>query len=576
MSINLGNITLPVGAAISRYALLGKSGAGKTNTGTVMAEEFISAGVPTIIIDPLGKMWGLRSSADGTEAGLPVSVLGGAHGDAPLRADRGAVVAEALAEGVSAVLDMSLMERDEQQQFVSDFLPVLARRASRVLHLIVEEAETFAPERTTSKAHARCRAACTVFARTARNSGIGWTFSTQRAQILAKEVIDSAEVLIAMRMTGELAQDAIGAEVKSRVGKVCAGDIMAALPVLARGEAFLIPDSDWLDGVALNSSAKIRFRPRSTFDSATPPKVGETRTAPTVLAAVDLHRLSEAMQPDTEVMAAGTPGGKAEADISRGTRPSESEIEARIAAAVQAKHDEIVQLSTAQFQHDLHTQAQAHRNALVAIRAEVDQAIAKIIHVSSDSDTSEPLTKADTPRTARPPAPATATSKSPLKAGSLEQRILDALDWWSSVSVTAPTREQVAFLARAKPTGGHFANTLSSMKTAGLIEYLRPGCISPTSTGVARANRSAAPLTRQALLDAARSVITEGGQRRIFDTLAQSRANFGRGALAKLAGFTEGGGHYANTLSAMKTAGLITYPEKGSVALSDTFKWGGK
>lgn len=53
----------------ARIALLGKRGAGKTYTCRKLAEELVTAGVQSVIIDPMGVFWGLRSSADGTQEG---------------------------------------------------------------------------------------------------------------------------------------------------------------------------------------------------------------------------------------------------------------------------------------------------------------------------------------------------------------------------------------------------------------------------------------------------------------------------------------------------------------------------
>lgn len=302
------DLALPVDAAAARYVILGKSGTGKTSGDAVLIEEFIGAGVPTVVLDPLGKMWGLRSSSNGDAAGLPIAILGGAHGDVPLRADRGAYVADMLADGVSAVLDLSQFTHDDQCTFVADFLPRLTKRVRVNMHVAIEEAETFAPERTSSKAHARARAASTVFGRTARNYGIGWTYSTQKAQILSKEVIDAADVFIAMKMTGELAQAAIGAEVRSRVGKALGAQIMEALPGLARGHAWFIPDDDWLGGVpGPREPTPFHFRWRRTFEVRAP-KVGEERRAPRVLAPVDLKHLREVMAEDASVGEEGAEG----------------------------------------------------------------------------------------------------------------------------------------------------------------------------------------------------------------------------------------------------------------------------
>jgi hypothetical protein len=79
-------LVLPVEAVTETFAILAKRGAGKTYTAAVLVEEMMGAGLPVVIVDPVGVWWGLRSSADGTTEGLPVVIFGGDHADLPLAA----------------------------------------------------------------------------------------------------------------------------------------------------------------------------------------------------------------------------------------------------------------------------------------------------------------------------------------------------------------------------------------------------------------------------------------------------------------------------------------------------------
>jgi DNA helicase HerA-like ATPase len=88
------DLSLPLDAATETFAILGKRGAGKSNTEVVMAEEFSAAGIPFVTIDPKGDWWGIRSSADGKSPGLSVPVFGGRHGDVPLEATAGPMLAD--------------------------------------------------------------------------------------------------------------------------------------------------------------------------------------------------------------------------------------------------------------------------------------------------------------------------------------------------------------------------------------------------------------------------------------------------------------------------------------------------
>jgi len=288
--IQLGaGVQFPLAAAQGRYLVFGKSGAGKTNTDVTLAEEFLANGAPTGILDVLGNMWGLRSSADGLQPGFAIPILGGRYGDLPLLASQGSEVAGILARGTSAILDVSLLSHDEQQEFARDFFSDLPRCIEVPVHIIVEEAERVAAARSTSKAHFAASSAASEFSRQCRNEGVGWTFSTQRVDHVAHDILNAASVLVAMQNSDEDEQRSIAAQVASRFGRSKARKILATFANLKRGEAWLLADSAWLgDDEAEALPVRFRFRLRSTYDSAKPRRLGENRALPSVRADVDL------------------------------------------------------------------------------------------------------------------------------------------------------------------------------------------------------------------------------------------------------------------------------------------------
>src|SRR3954468_16788625 len=70
----------PTAALDDRIAIVGTAGSGKTYTAKGFVERLLDAGARVAIVDPLGVWWGLRAGATG-EAGYPVVVFGGRHGD---------------------------------------------------------------------------------------------------------------------------------------------------------------------------------------------------------------------------------------------------------------------------------------------------------------------------------------------------------------------------------------------------------------------------------------------------------------------------------------------------------------
>ncbi len=87
---------------------MGRRGSGKTFGAGRLVEQLVGHGDQVVILDPVGVWWGLRLAADGKRPGLKIPVFGGSHGDIPLQATGGKIVAELVAEsGTSLVLDVS-------------------------------------------------------------------------------------------------------------------------------------------------------------------------------------------------------------------------------------------------------------------------------------------------------------------------------------------------------------------------------------------------------------------------------------------------------------------------------------
>lgn len=58
--------TLPLDAALQKFAILGISGSGKSSTAAVLAGEMCQNNLPWIALDPVSVWWGLRAARDGS------------------------------------------------------------------------------------------------------------------------------------------------------------------------------------------------------------------------------------------------------------------------------------------------------------------------------------------------------------------------------------------------------------------------------------------------------------------------------------------------------------------------------
>ena len=465
-------------------ALLGKRGAGKTYATRVLAEELHKAHVQTVILDPMGVFWGLRSSADGHREGLPIPVFGGAHGDAPLESTAGALMADLVVDdGLSMILDISeFNSRTQERAFAAAFFDRLYRRNRTLVHVIIDEADLFAPQRPRGQ-DAPLLATMENLVRRGRNRGIGVTMASQRAATLNKDVLTQVDALVAMRVTAPQDRDAIREWVR---GQGTADDwekIAPSLPALENGECWWwIPEKKILK--------QVQVRGTRTFDSSPTRTRGAASRVPTTLAAVDLDAISTRIAATVERAKATDPR-----ELTRQVRDLEQALAAARRAPVDAPApvpavvDELAQgrLDEARTaleeavarlrSHETHFE-QAITDLLeqgASVRTDVEEAADQVAGVLADVSGPRPRTPA------RPAGPPAATSPAPAPHPVLEpdhapaepsraatggekgltpahRRLLDALAVLEAVGLHNVPRAQLAFFAGVSPRSSGFAN----------------------------------------------------------------------------------------------------------------------
>lgn len=286
------DLDLPLEIVTQPCGILARRGWGKTYTAKLLAEGMIRAGAQVVIVDPVGVWYGLTMSADGTGPGLEIPVLGGLHGDVELREGDAAAVARLVAEeGLTAVLDVSLMSKAARQRFVARLAEGIfqGKKTHRsALHIILEEAQLFAPQRSARGDTAVMLGAVEDLCRLGRNVGIGYTLVSQRPQSVNKEVLNQVEVLIVGQISGPHERAAINDWVVHQDFDVAA--MVQELPSLQQGEAFFWSPS-WL-----REARRIRVGQITTFDSSSTPVVGARDVKPVARPSVDPEALREALE----------------------------------------------------------------------------------------------------------------------------------------------------------------------------------------------------------------------------------------------------------------------------------------
>jgi hypothetical protein len=566
------DFNLPLDAVTQTFAILAKRGVGKTYTALVLVEELLEARAQVLVADPVGVCWGLRAAANGKDPGLPIIVLGGEHGDVPLEATAGKVIAEFVVETRSSVvLDLALFRKGDQVRFMTDFAETLYHRNRAPLHLVLDEADAFAPQRP-MHGQERMLGAIQDLVRRGRARGIGVTLVTQRAAVLSKDVLTQVEVLVALRTIAPQDRDAIDAWIQAHDAHGQRGEFMASLASLPIGTAWFWSPG-WLDVFR-----KVKIRARTTFDSSATPKVGETAKAPKRLAPVDLEALKGRITATIE---------RAKAEDPRELRRQVAELKAQLAHVGKSPTSGRRPPDKPPKPIEIPVLSAAHVTRLEAALRTADRAIEKLgtikdgaqAAITALAEAARPIAEglkalrlgpwaptganpvwlaAHVAPTARPETvralgaiARTASPHAGEKMPIAERKILSALAQYE-----VRTKVQVAIIAGYAHSGGGFNNALSACRTkgwlAGPVEQLRI-----TDAGVAALGPVEALPTGR---DLAEHWLRQLGkaERLILITLLDVYPQaLTKEVLGEKTGYAADGGGFNNACSRLRTLELI-------------------
>jgi uncharacterized protein len=549
------------------FALLAKKGAGKTYTGRVMAEEFWEAKVPFVVLDPMGAWWGLRSSADGDSDGIPVAIFGGDHADAPLERTGGTLMADLVVEeGLSMILDMrGFGTRAAERQFALDFLERLYRRNRDLVHLFIDEADLFAPQKPQAGDQPLLGVTENIVRR-GRNNGIGCTLITQRSAVLNKDVLTQVDGLVAMRMLSPQDRNAIDAWVQDHGDMEIARSVKASLPELSNGECWWwIPELDVLK--------RVQVRRSRTFDSSPTKKRGERRRQPKSFADIDLSAIEAKMADTIERAKAEDPKelrrriAQLERELKQ--RPTEKQVETK----VETVEVPVLDPGKLAVLNDIVEELAGVAGKIVAATNDVTAALGKLKARPPAPAVRQP---APTPR----PQPQQRSTPTPWRepSGDLtapQQRVLDALAWLEAVGFPQPTKIQVGFIAGyrvGKRVGGTFGNILGQLRGEGLIDYPAPALAQLTDDGRQLATMPDIEQTSEGLQQAVYARL-DGPERRVLEVLVEAWPDaLSKQDVGTAAGYTVGdrvGGTFGNILGRLRSLGLIDYPSAGLARAED-------
>lgn len=319
---------MPLQAVTETFGILAARGAGKSNTAAVMAEGMWKNSLPFCVVDPVGAWWGLRSAGAGDAKGYAIPIFGGRHGDVPLERTGGRLVADIVAgDQLTCVLDLTEFESEAaKKQFLLDFAVRLYQKNQDPLHLFLEEADDYIPQRP-MRDEARLLRAWENIVRRGRSRGLGMTMITQRSASINKNVLTQVQTLIVMRTTGP--QDRKAVEEWVRYNDI-SRDILSSLSELENGEAWI-----WSPQF-LKCIERIKVRRRWTYDSGATPSVRAQRN-PATLADINVESLRSQMA-DTVA--------RAEAEDPKILHRRIAELERELKAARRAPPEAVVEAET--------------------------------------------------------------------------------------------------------------------------------------------------------------------------------------------------------------------------------------
>jgi uncharacterized protein len=563
--------TIPREAVTQTFGILAKRGVGKTYAGAVMVEEMLKHEQQVVVVDPVGVWWGLRSSADGKEPGFAIVVFGGEHGDLPLEEHAGEIVAQAIIEnGFSAVIDLSLFRKGAQVRFMTAFAEALYRLNRKPLHLMVDEADEFAPQRPMHGSE-RLLGSFEDIVRRGRARGLGVTLITQRAAVLNKNVLTQIEVLIILRNISPQDREAIEAWTEIHGTKEQLKHLSESMASLAIGNAWFWSPG-WLD-----IFQKITVRKRITFDSSATPKIGEVAKRPKALAEINLDQLGAQIKATAESAKANNP-----AEIKKQLAAANQELAKlrAVAASPPAKPAKapapvklppmISEARLKQFGEQIERlELTADRALLVVEHAKQLQAQVIECHGAIKNFGAGPARTNGPgpapvahpvrmlPRAQRPAPAAAAASNGELD--NAQQKILDTVKMLRARGLV-PNREMIARWHSTSnregihPNGGSYGQNLAKLRAEGYLA----GC-ELTDKGAAAAR------DLQTGFDAARGTVTPS-QDKILHQLA-SYQEHSRESLAEALGIHPNGGSYGQNLARLRVMGLIT--ERGPIKITE-------
>lgn len=579
---------LPEKALAMHTIALAKTRAGKSSVLRLIVEHGLDQGRPVCIIDPKGDWWGIKSSANGKQAGYPVVIFGGEHADVPINEHAGAHVAELVATGNRpALIDLGGWMPAERTRFFIAFASTFFRMTRGARWLVIDECHNFAPQgKVLDPDSGKMLHWANRLASEGAGKGVTLFSASQRPQKVHKDYVTSHDTLIALRSVHPLDR----AQVKDWMAGVDpkkAIEIDGQLATLDRGEAYV-----WSPEAKFGPK-RLQFPLFSTFDSFAAPKGDEHIAKLKGWAAVDLDDVKAKLAVVVEEAKKSDPKAL-KAEVARLTRELSAAQKHPAAASQPAaglSDAEIQNIRDAAFRDGAASREgdvtdafnagadsvlAAADKGLEAARATIASARQKLAPPKTKAiaapraTATAPTVGAISPKPLHRPAPVVRPAPTPSGDGisASQSRILEALAFWLSIDIERPSRAQVGAAAGYSPSSGNFGNLLGQLRAIGYVDYPAPNLVCLTDEGVAIAPAGGDAIPVRDRL----AKILSNSQAKILDAMPIDGSEISREDLGAATGYSHTSGNFGNLLGQLRTLGLIEYPRTGFVAV-ETWVW---
>ncbi|WP_136687945.1 ATP-binding protein [Halorhabdus amylolytica] len=246
-------VSLPVVEVLTgRGFITGKSGSGKSNSASVIAENLLDKGFGLLIVDIDGEYYGLKEEYEILHVGADEEC------DIQVTTDHaGKLATLALEQNVPIILDVSsFLDEDEARELLTAVARQLfakAKKCKQPFLLLVEEIHEYIPE---NGGLDECGKMLIKIGKRGRKHGLGVTGISQRPADVKKDFITQCDWLVWHRLTWNNDTNV--------VRRILDAEYADAVEDLDDGEAFLM--TDWAETVQ-----RVQFHRKQTFDAGATP-----------------------------------------------------------------------------------------------------------------------------------------------------------------------------------------------------------------------------------------------------------------------------------------------------------------